>query len=104
MKEITHADVMEAKFRENPDYVIELLNTILADGDQGQFLIVLGKVAKAFGGLQMVAESAELNPTHLYRTLSEKGNPALSNFSAILRALGLRFSVQPLQSPSGSEV
>jgi DNA-binding phage protein len=54
-------------------------------------------MAKAFGGVPAVAEIAHLNPTQLYRTLSPKGNPALSNFSAILKAMGLRLAVQPLQ-------
>ncbi len=32
----------------------------------------------------------------LYRTLSPKGNPALSSFSAILKAMGMRLAVRPL--------
>ncbi len=51
---------------------------------------------KAFGGVPAVAKSAELNPTQLYRTLSEKGNPELRSLSALLRTMGLRLAVQPL--------
>ncbi len=61
-------------------------------------LIVLRQMAQAFGGVQAVAEQAHLNPTQLYRTLSPKGNPALSSLSAILKAMGLRLAVQPLAS------
>ncbi len=43
-----------------------------------------------------LAEQAHLNPTQLYRTLSPKGNPALSSLTAILKAMGLRLAVQPL--------
>jgi len=46
--------------------------------------------------MQVVAEQANLNPTQLYRTLSPKGNPALSSLTAILKAMGLRLAVQPL--------
>ncbi len=34
----------------------------------------------------------------LYRTLSPKGSPALSSLIAILRAMGLRLAVQPIDS------
>ncbi len=83
----------------------QVINNILEDehGDQGELLIVLRQMAKAFGGVQAVAEQAHLNPTQLYRTLSPEGNPALSSFSAILRAMGMRLSVQPidLTAPHG---
>ena len=73
---------------------MQLLNAILEDGDQSEFLIALRQMAKAFGGVQALAEQAQLNPTRLYRTLSPDGNPALSNFSGILTAMGMRISVQ----------
>ncbi len=47
-------------------------------------------------GIQAVASQSHLNPTQIYRTLSPKGNPALSSLSAILKAMGLRLTVQPL--------
>ena len=54
----------------------------------------------ATGAVQAVAEQAHLNPTQLYRTLSPKGNPALSSLSAILKAMGMRLAVQPLPTPA----
>lgn len=35
----------------------------------------------------------------LYRTLSPDGNPALSSLSAILKAMGLRLAVLPMNTP-----
>jgi DNA-binding phage protein len=52
----------------------QVINDILADGDQAELLIVLRQMAQAFGGVQAVAEQAHLNPPQLYRTLSPKGN------------------------------
>ncbi len=89
-----HDDAMAEAYRKDPAYALQLLNAILDDGDQSEFLIALRQMAKAFGGVQAVAEQADLNPTQLYRTLSPDGNPALSNFSAILKAMGMRLSVQ----------
>lgn len=97
MRDRLHDDAMSEIFRDDPAYALELLNSILEEGDQGELLITLRQMAKAFGGVQAVAEQAQLNPTQLYRTLSPDGNPALSNFSAILKVMGMRLSVQSLE-------
>jgi len=56
---------------------VELLNSILEDGDQGELLIALRQMTKVFGSLSKVAEKAQLNGTHIYRTLSAKGSPEI---------------------------
>ncbi len=89
-----HDDAMVEAYRNDPELARQVINTILEDGDQGELLIALRQMAKAFGGIQSVAEQAQLNPTQLYRTLSAEGNPALSSFSAILKAMGMRLSVR----------
>jgi probable addiction module antidote protein len=99
MKDRSHDEAMAEVYRKDPDYAMQLLNDILDDGDQGEFLIALRQMAKAFGGVQAIAEHAKLNPTQLYRTLSPDGNPALSNFSAILKAMGMRLSIQQIEVP-----
>lgn len=98
MKDKAHDEAMAEVYREDPAYALQLLNSILEDGDQSELLIALRQIAKAFGGVQAVAEQAHLNPTQLYRTLSADGNPALSSFSAILKAMGMRLSVQPVHA------
>src|SRR6202161_3580439 len=102
MKDRLHDEAMAELLKQDPAYAIELLNSILEDGDQGELLIALRQMAKAFGGLQSVAEKAQLNPTQLYRTLSAEGNPALSSLSAILRAMGLRLAVEPAGDKSAA--
>ncbi len=91
---------MAELYRKDPDFARQVINTILEDenGDQGELLIVLRHMTKSFGGVQAVAEQAKLNPTQLYRTLSPDGNPALSSFSAILKAMGMRLSVQAINT------
>ena len=90
-----HEDAMAEMYRNDPELARDLLNAILADGDQGELLIVLRQLTKAFGGVQAVAEKANLNPTQLYRTLSQEGNPALSSFTAIVKAMGMKICLQP---------
>ena len=100
MKDRKHDEAMAEIYREDPAYARQLLNSILEDGDQGELLMTLRQMATAFGGMQTVAEQAHLNPTQLYRTLSPEGNPALSSFSAILKAMGMRLAVLPMHTPA----
>ena len=101
MKSKAHDEAMAEIYRQDPEFARQVINAIFEDenGDQGELLIVLRHMTKAFSGVQAVAEQAKLNPTQLYRTLSPEGNPALSSFSAILKAMGMRLSVQPLSTP-----
>ncbi|PIO99602.1 DNA-binding protein [Pleomorphomonas carboxyditropha] len=96
MKDLSHDEAMADLFREDPATAAATLDAILADGDHGELLVTLRQMTKAFGGVSAVAREAELNPTQLYRTLSEKGNPELRSLSAVLRAMGLRLAVQPI--------
>lgn len=99
MKHKAHDDAMAEVYQSDPAYALALLNSVLADGDQAELLVVLRQLAKAFGGVQAIAEKAHLNPTQIYRTLSADGNPALSSFRAILDAMGMRLAVE-LKAPS----
>lgn len=95
MKHKAHEEAMAEVYQKDPAYALELLNSVLADGDQAELLVVLRQLAKAFGGVQSIADKAHLNPTQIYRTLSADGNPALNSFRAILDAMGMRLAVQP---------
>jgi len=98
MKDRTHDEAMVELLKQDPAYAVDLLNSILEDGEQGELLIVLRQMTKAFGGVQDVAEKAHLNPTQLYRTLSKQGNPELRSLSAILKAMGLRLAVERVRA------
>ncbi len=70
------------------------LNAALEDSAE-VFLLALRDVARARkGGLPALAEAAQLNREHLYRMLSENGNPELRSLEALLDALGFRLSVE----------
>jgi len=51
MRDRTHDEAMAELFQENPAYAVELLNSILEDGEHGELLIALRQMAKAFGGV-----------------------------------------------------
>ncbi len=104
MRSKPNDQAMAEMYRADPAFALELVNQILADGDQEELLVMLRQMALAFGGMQMVAEQAQLNPTQLYRTLSPKGNPALNSLLAILKAMGLRLAVVPLSQVAPAPV
>lgn len=89
-------EAMSELYRNDPDFAALVINTILENGDQGELLVILRQIAKAFGGVSVIAEQANLNPTQLYRTLSQNGNPALSSLLEILKAMNLRLHVEPI--------
>ena len=57
MKDRTHDEAMAEIYREDPAYALQLLNSILEDGDQSELLIALRQMTKAFGGVQAVASA-----------------------------------------------
>ena len=93
----SHAEATIESFRKDPLFAAEYLNAVLEDGDQQELLIALRYLADAFGGVPRLAEQAELNATALYRTLSPQGNPELKSLIALLKAMGMRLAVQPLE-------
>jgi probable addiction module antidote protein len=98
MKDKPHDEAMAELYQQDPAYAVQMLNSILEDGEQGELLVALRQMAKAFGGVQSIAEKANLNATQLYRTLSEEGNPELTSLAAILKAMGLRLAVERVKA------
>jgi probable addiction module antidote protein len=87
---------MIAILRNHPESAPEFLDSFLQEANQPELLFALRQVAESLGGVQAIARKANLNPTQLYRTLSEDGNPALSSLTAILKPMGLRLSISPI--------
>ena len=62
--------------------------------DRAGGLLALRNVAEAYGGLGAVAAEAGISREALYRALSAKGNPTLKTILAVLKAVGMRLSVE----------
>jgi len=100
MKDRPHDDAMAKVFRENPAYAVEILNTILEQGDQDELLIALRQMIKAFIPPTTSAEAAELNDAHIHRVLSTGANLEICGLSKILKTMNLRLVVQPIKHAS----
>ena len=55
-------------------------------------------MAVAYGGLGAVAAEAVISRELLYRTLSAKGNPTLKTLLAVLKAVVMKLSVDPINT------
>ena len=83
-------------YRSCPELAYEDINRYLNDNDQAGALTALRYLTQAQGGMQQLAKEAKLNATQIYRTLSEHGNPSLSNWRAILQAQGLQMVIRKI--------
>jgi probable addiction module antidote protein len=87
----------------DPEEAAAYLNAALEDEDPGVFLIALKDIAQANGGMTYVAREAHLNRETLYRTLSKKGNPTLTNLRALLGICGLEIAISPAHQHNASK-
>jgi len=78
----------------DPQYCSKYLSAAFRDS-AGTFLVALRNVASAQKGISKLAAEAGVNRENLYRMLSEGGNPRLDTLWAVLKAIGLRVSLEP---------
>ena len=79
-------------------YIVAYLNAALEDGEPAVLLEALRNVAQARGGIGTLAKTAGVSRESLYRTLSRRGNPKIDTVMALLRAMGLKLSIDQLKA------
>lgn len=77
------------------EYLKAAMESLDHPDDRAAGLLALRTVAEAYGGLGVVAAEAGISRESLYRTLSAKGNPTLKTLLAVLKAVGMKLSVEP---------
>ena len=88
----TYAPFDAADYLDNDRVIAEYLAAAVEDPDPNVFLAALGDVAKA-RGMAQVAKDAGLGRESLYKALSIGAHPRYDTVSAVLRALGVKFTV-----------
>jgi probable addiction module antidote protein len=92
---VSHDDVMIKKLRQRPQFAAQYLKAAMEETDDPEVLLLaLRQIAKAKGGLAKVAKAAGLERESLYQALSEHGNPRLSTLLGIMKAVGLKLTVE----------
>jgi probable addiction module antidote protein len=78
------------------NFAVAYLNVLIDDADEEELTAALGRLARASGGPKLV-EKVELSAPSFYRTLCRRGNPELKSVAALLKAMGIRLTLQPLE-------
>ena len=76
------------------EYINAALEQYFEDQNKELFLASLKEVIQAKGGVTEFSKHAHINRQHIYRMLSDKGNPSFENIGSLLIALGLRLQVE----------
>lgn len=92
--EISHDDATVSSMARDPEFASAYFNAVLADGDDAEFAIALGRLIKAKSAMRQVAEASDVNVRSLYRTLSREGNPQFRTMLRVLRSLGFQLTIE----------
>ena len=76
----------------SPEAIAAYLEAVFEDGDPGLIAAALGDIARA-KGMTEVARAAGVTRDALYKTLTADGDPRLSTFLGVAKALGLKIQV-----------
>ncbi|MGO8757918.1 MAG: addiction module antidote protein [Terracidiphilus sp.] len=78
-----------AEYLESPGSIAAYLEAAFEDGDPALIAAALGDVARAQGMTQL-ASQAGVTREALYKALSPTGDPRLSTFIGVMKALGIK--------------
>ncbi len=92
----THSALFDpVDYLDTTEKIIDYLNAAIEDGDGRLMLAAIKDVVRAKEGMSYLSRETGLSRESLYRALSDDGNPKLSNFIAVLRALDLELAIRP---------
>ena len=91
---VSHNDFMVRELRRDPEFAAGYLKAALEDDDDPRVLLIaLRRLAQA-RGVAKVAKAAGIERESLYRALSANGNPRFSTISAVMKAIGVKLTVE----------
>lgn len=99
----SYKDGLYRRLRDNAE-AVNYLQAALEDS-QSAFLVALRNVLEA-RNLAAIARESHLDRVHIYRMLSEGGNPTLNSLERLLHALGLKLAIdlEAGAAPTQSEI
>ena len=83
-----------SEYLRDEEDIAAYLKAAAAEDDPRILAAALGDVARA-RGMSELARKTGITREALYRSLSADGNPELSTLTKVLRALGMRLTIQP---------
>jgi probable addiction module antidote protein len=80
-----------AEYLSTPSRIAAYLKAAFEDGDPSLIAAALGDIARAMGMTQL-ANQAGVTREALYKALSPTGDPRLSTFLGVMKALGIKLT------------
>jgi len=80
-----------SKYLDSPESIAAYLEAAFDDGDPTLIAAALGDIARAMGMTQL-ASRAGVTREALYKALSATGDPRLSTFLGVMKALGIKLT------------
>ena len=80
-----------SEYLDSPKSISAYLEAAFEDGDPALIAAALGDVARAIGMTELAAK-AGVTREALYKALSPTGDPRLSTFLGVMRALGIKLT------------
>lgn len=93
----TWSQLKQERFKNNPEEAFEYLRASLEEnGDMPKAVVEALRTTSAALDLSMedLAKKLGTKPSAMYRALGKEGNPTLKTLTALLKAMGLRLSVE----------
>ena len=93
----TWSQLKQERFKNNPDEAFEYLRASLQENADMPEAIVeaIRTVSKSLDlSIEKLAKKSKIQPSTLYKALGKDGNPTLGTLTAVLKAMGLRLSVE----------
>jgi probable addiction module antidote protein len=82
-----------ADYLDSPEAIAAYIEAAFEDGDPALITHALGVVARA-KGMSQLARDAGVTREALYKALTAAGDPKLSTFIGVLKALGMRLTAR----------
>ena len=84
-----------ARYLDDDEAIAEYMTAVLETNDSELLLLALNDVARA-KGMAQVAKDAGLGRESLYKALAPGAKPRFETVVKVARALGVKFTVQPV--------
>jgi probable addiction module antidote protein len=80
-----------SEYLDSPESIAAYLEAVFEEGDPSLIAAAVGDIARAIGMTQL-AEKAGVTREALYKALSPTGDPRLSTFLGVMKALGIKLT------------
>ena len=98
MEQFNTTDYLKNDKELQREYLSELLNNYLFDGDTEAFLSALKPLIEAESSVSSFAKKSNINRTYFYKIFSHKTNPDFNTLIKIIQTFGFDMKIELLSA------